>query len=283
MRFTSLLPFLLATGAYAGRIERRQTTPSSSSSIAPTPSQSACAVFGSTVLCRVDGDCTTGNRCQFVTRNADNSGCDGQCVSTSSSSSSATPVPSASGLICPSGPYAQACSSDAQCASSNLVCVIRSDNPTPGCGYCSTQEEKSSVAFYGSRTSTSSNSASSTSSANPSTSTCGMVNGLTICRSEVDCASGQRCQFATRNPNMSGCDGYCVDLASSSSSAAASATSSSSASSLSSAAAPSGSTLPKQCTYNLDCPLVTTYCNQQSQCVTYDDCRAVNGSCPGGM
>ncbi|WVR07868.1 hypothetical protein IAU60_004911 [Kwoniella sp. DSM 27419] len=71
--------------------------PSSSfSSSAPAPSASACGTYNGTILCRDDSECGAGNRCQYVTRNPVNIGCDGYCTPIDQVSSSAAPSGSAS-------------------------------------------------------------------------------------------------------------------------------------------------------------------------------------------
>jgi hypothetical protein len=206
MRLFTLLPLLLATTALAGPFKRQDTRP-------------ACDRFPDLTICRDGSECDPDQRCQFVTRNPDMSGCDGACVKRDPVSSSSS-------------------SSDSSTSSSTTASSTSTASPTPS---------------------------------PPLGNSCPFSFGQQQCKGN-DCNAGQRCQFVTRNPDGSGCDGFCTDNPLSSSVT----DSSTGTSSPTSAPSPIAT-----CAVNLDCP-TTQYCNQSSRCVTYGDCRGFENSCPGG-
>lgn len=102
------------------------TSASASSTSPPTPAPSV-------VICRDDADCSTTQRCQFVTRNPDRPGYDGACVDRGSGSvSSAGPAPSGGACTVNTDcPETQFC--DPSASSGQSACVNYRDCRALGC------------------------------------------------------------------------------------------------------------------------------------------------------
>jgi hypothetical protein len=126
------------------------------------------------VVCKDDSNCGSGQRCQFVTRNPDESGFDGACVAASGTSSSSSMTPSASYVIC----------RDASNCASGQRCQFATRNPDGSGfdGYCVSETSSSSSA--------------------PSAS----ASGGGGCRVSSDCIATQYCNYNTGGAQM--CTNY---------------------------------------------------------------------------
>lgn len=158
MRFTALLPLVLATTALAGPFRRQQET------------RPACNRTPDVTLCRNDSECAADERCQFVTRNPDLSGCNGACIkrdpapsssNTDSSTTSSTTSPSATsptpsppaGNTCPFVFGQQQCRGN-DCNAGQICQFVTRNADGSGCdGYCADTTPSSSSTTSSSTTS----------------------------------------------------------------------------------------------------------------------------------
>lgn len=170
-----------------------RTSSTSTSTPAPTSTPATCPTSGDTKLCRIDTDCGSGSRCQFVTNNADGSGCDGACEAVSSSSSSSTTSSSASATssapaTCSTFGTTRLCRLDGDCGSGFRCQFVTNNADGSGCDGACEAVRSSSASSTSSRASASASAAPKQCSYNldcPSTQ---------YCNSKDQCSTYQHCR-----------------------------------------------------------------------------------------